>query len=143
MLFDITHRYSNKPIFTADIDCEEDAPRSWKLRLAALWGIKNKADLSEADLREADLRGANLNEAYLSEAVGGNKYVKSAQIGQYSVVYTSTHLWIGCKGNTIDWWMGAKEDDFGNPKHWEQWKENKSFIKQMIKKYPALPTKED
>ena len=76
--FAVEKRFSTDIAFTAEIDCAEDAPRSWKLRLAVLWAIKSEAnlseanlswaDLSEANLSEADLSWANLSEANLSEA---------------------------------------------------------------------------
>ena len=76
--FDVLNRSSGKVQFTAEIDCAEDVPRSWKLRLAVLWAIENKANLSRADLSWAnlsradlswaDLSGANMSEANMSEA---------------------------------------------------------------------------
>ena len=66
--FNVEKRFSTDIAFTAEIDCAEDAPRSLKLRLAVLWAIKTKADLSEADLSGADLSGADLSGADLSWA---------------------------------------------------------------------------
>ena len=68
MQFEVTKRFSPEIAFTAEIDCTEDAPRSWKLRLAVLWAIKVGADLSGADLSGANLSGADLYGANLSGA---------------------------------------------------------------------------
>ena len=63
--FEIKNRWTGKVQFTAEIECAPDAPLSWKLRLAVLWGIKNGSDLrwsdlSGSDLRDCDLRGSDL-----------------------------------------------------------------------------------
>ena len=68
MKFDVLNRASGKAQFTADINCEANRPRSWKLRLAVQWAIKTKATLSEADLSEANLSRADLSRATLSGA---------------------------------------------------------------------------
>ena len=66
--FDIHNRYSGAVLFTAEIDCADDAPRSMKLRLAVQLGISAKADLSRANLSGADLSRADLSWADLSRA---------------------------------------------------------------------------
>ena len=68
MQFEVTKRFSPEIAFTAEIDCTEDAPRSWKLRLAVLWAIKVGADLTGADLTGANLTGADLYGANLTGA---------------------------------------------------------------------------
>jgi hypothetical protein len=68
--FNIINRFSGAIKFTADINCDEDTPRSLKLGLAVKWAIENEANLSEANLRGANLSWANLSEANLSEAKG-------------------------------------------------------------------------
>jgi hypothetical protein len=69
----IKHRFTGKPIYTAEINCPEDTPENVKLGLAVRAAAQVCADLSYADLREADLtkadlRGANLSGANLSYA---------------------------------------------------------------------------
>ena len=69
--FEIKNRWTGKVQFTAEIECAPDAPLSWKLRLAVLWGIKNGSDLrwsdlSGSDLRDCDLRGSDLRWSDLS-----------------------------------------------------------------------------
>ena len=49
MKFDI-HNINGEVMFTAKIDCAEDAPRSQKLRLAVKWAIDNYVNLQRADL---------------------------------------------------------------------------------------------
>ncbi len=66
--FDVLNRFSGAVQFTAEIDCKADTPQSWKLRLAVLWGVEHRANLSRADLSRADLSGANLSRADLSWA---------------------------------------------------------------------------
>ncbi len=68
MKFDVLNRFSGKVQFTAEIDCDEDTARSWKLRLAILWAIKTKTDLSDSDLRGSDLRGSNLRGSNLRDS---------------------------------------------------------------------------
>ena len=71
--FDIMNRFSGDVQFTAEIDCLEDASRSYKIGLAVKRAIKSGANLSGADLSgahlsRADLSGANLSGANLSGA---------------------------------------------------------------------------
>jgi len=83
MKHDVKSRFTGDVRFTAEIDCPDDAPAGIKLRLAVMWAIKNRANLSgadlsgaylsgadlyRADLSGADLSGANLSGAYLSGA---------------------------------------------------------------------------
>ena len=59
MKFDI-HNINGEVMFTAKIDCAEDAPRAQKLRNANLqWADQQWADLEWDDLEwtRADLRG--------------------------------------------------------------------------------------
>jgi hypothetical protein len=68
--FDILSRFCGEVRFTAQIDCADDAPLSTKRRLAVMWAIENKANLTGAnltwaDLTRADLTGANLTGADL------------------------------------------------------------------------------
>ena len=66
--FDVHSRFTGKVQFTAEIDCDDDAPRSVKIGLAVKWGIKTGANLSCANLSGAYLSGADLSGAYLSGA---------------------------------------------------------------------------
>jgi len=64
--FNVEKRFSGQTEFTAEIDCDESAPKSWKLRLAVFFAIKNKISLTCADLTRADLTCANLTDADLT-----------------------------------------------------------------------------
>jgi hypothetical protein len=68
MKYEIRNRYTGNVQFTAEIDCEEDAPRSTKVGLAAKWAIKNGADMSGADMSYADMRDAVMSGADMSYA---------------------------------------------------------------------------
>lgn len=63
--FPIHHRFSGEVVFTATIECAEDAPFSLKMGLAAKAAIAASADLSEANLSKANLSKADLSEADL------------------------------------------------------------------------------
>ena len=76
--FNVTNRFTGAVQFTAEIDCDEDAPKSVKLGLSVKWANLWRADLSRAylsgaylsgaDLSRANLSGANLSQANLSRA---------------------------------------------------------------------------
>ena len=76
MKFNVMNRYTGEVEFTAEIDCDEGAEASVKLRLAVLWAKENDANLGGANLSYADLCGADLRYADLSYAVG---YIVGAQ----------------------------------------------------------------
>ena len=108
------------------------------------------ANLSNANLRYANLRYANLSNANLSNValwgcVGNGYEVKSLQIEEYPVVYTSDVLQIGCKRFPIEKWFSFSDQEINNlaDDALELWKEHKAFIKQLIKKFPATPTKQN
>ncbi len=65
---DIKNRYTDEVIFTAEIDCEENAPPSVRLGLAVCNALGKGANLRWADLRDADLRWADLRDANLQYA---------------------------------------------------------------------------
>ena len=139
MKFDVKSRFTGAVQFTADIDCEDDAPRAIKLGLAVKWAMKAGADLrgaylwgadlagadlrgadlagadlADANLWGADLAGANLRGAYLAGADlwgahGINDYVKCIQIDTYPITYTAEVIQIGCERHTHQEW--AEFDD--------------------------------
>ena len=81
--FNIEKRYSTEIVFTAEIDCEESAPKSLKIRLAVLWGIENKANLRGANLGGANLRYANLGGANLRYANLRGANLSGADLRQF------------------------------------------------------------
>ena len=66
--FDVMNRWTAKLLFTAEIDCAEDASASIKIGLAVKWAVKAGADLTDADLADADLARADLALANLTGA---------------------------------------------------------------------------
>ncbi len=117
------------------------------------------ADLSYANLRDADLRQANLSCAYLRQAdlfgadlrgadlmgaTGNRTHIKSIFVAEeYSIVYTSDCLQIGCESHKIeDWWNFEKDDisDMDGEKALRFWEKYKDFIRQTIELSPAEPT---
>ena len=83
--FDVLSRLSGEVKFTAEIECAEDASRSFKLGLAVKWGVESyanlhNADLSDADLQNADLRNADLSDADLSDADLQNADLRNANL---------------------------------------------------------------
>jgi hypothetical protein len=68
MKFDITNRWTGSVIFSAEIECAEDAPVSLKLGLAVKVAVKARANLAGAYLAGANLAGANLAGANLADA---------------------------------------------------------------------------
>ena len=67
--YPVYYFFTGDVLFTAQIDCSEDAPDAIKKRHAVLWAVANDQSLLRgANLRDADLRYANLRDAYLSDA---------------------------------------------------------------------------
>ena len=78
--FDIMNRFSGDVQFTAEIDCLEDASRSYKIGLSVKWAIKSGADLYRADLSGANLYRAILSEANLYGAEGADLVIARSRI---------------------------------------------------------------
>ena len=68
MKYEIKNRFTREVQFTAEIDCEESAPRSLKVGLSVKCGLKYGADLTGADLTGADLSETDLFRADLSRS---------------------------------------------------------------------------
>jgi hypothetical protein len=101
------------------------------------------ADLSNADLSHANLFHANLSYSNLSKAnlsnvdlgnanlnsVTGNKTeLRTMQVDTYSISFTKSVLWIGCKRFTHLEWENFTDDeiskmDAGALDWWKKWKE--------------------
>ena len=71
MKIDILNRFNASVMFTANIECADDAPLSIKIGLAIKIAVKANANLSGANLSGANLYWANLSKADLS---GANLY---------------------------------------------------------------------
>jgi uncharacterized protein YjbI with pentapeptide repeats len=66
MLYEIKNRFTGSVIYTADLECDENASDAVKLGLAVVAAVKAKAYLSWADLSGAYLSRTNLSRANLS-----------------------------------------------------------------------------
>ena len=110
------------------------------------------ADLSGANLSYANLRGANLSGAKLSYAdlrdarlwntTGNNREIKTIQAGNWPVVYTATHMQIGCQNHAIgEWWSFSDEEidamDSDALTWWADWK---PLLQRILEVSPATPT---
>jgi hypothetical protein len=119
MKFDITNRWSGSVMFTAEIECAEDAAYSVKLGLAVKVAVKAGADLVGANLAGANLAGANLVDANLVDAnlaganLAGAKWLGGIVINRaplqifgldYSVTILDQHMQIGCELHTLAEW---------------------------------------
>jgi len=143
MKYEIKNRYTGEVQFTADIDCEENAPTGLKVGLSAKWGVVNNANLSEADLcwadlREADLRGADLREADLREANLSRANLREANLSEadlrwadlrwadlreaglivlqlplWTAYITKTHTKIGCEYHANEEWLSFADERIG------------------------------
>ena len=60
MEFDILNRWTGNVLLTAEIECDESAPKSIKLGLAVKWAVKTGASLVGASLVGARLDGVSL-----------------------------------------------------------------------------------
>ena len=89
--FDIMNRFSGDVQFTAEIDCLEDASRSYKIGLSVKWAIKSGADLYRADLSGANLYRAILSEADLSEADLSGAILSEADL--YGAILSEANLY--------------------------------------------------
>jgi hypothetical protein len=102
------------------------------------WANLGGADLSWANLGGADLSGANLSGvdlsgADLSWATGNMREVRSMQVAHWPVVWTKTHMSIGCQSHPIeDWWeMDVSELDDNASDAWREWK---SVLREIVEK---------
>ena len=101
------------------------------------------ANLCGANLCGANLWGANLRGANLWGIKGNRVTIKSLQIEQYDIAYTSDRLQIGCKNHAIeDWWEfdDRKILEMDGRQALEWWKKWKPVIQQIIELSPAEST---
>jgi len=87
MKFEIKNWLSGAVIFTAEIECADDAPLSIKLGLAVKKAVEAKASLRSADLSYADLRSADLRSADLSYADLRSADLRSADLSSADLSY--------------------------------------------------------
>ncbi len=134
MIFDLKNCFTGKVQFAAEIECPEDTPISWKLRLAVLLAIKNKVNLSGADLRGVDLsgvdlRGANLRGVNLRGADLSNANLSGANLvvlmtNNWTIYVQPDHIRIGCQYHTAAEWFGFDDATIAkmSPRALDWWK---------------------
>ena len=125
--FNVEKRFSGQTEFTAEIDCDESAPKSWKLRLAVFFAIKNKISLTCADLTRADLTCANLTDADLTLANLTDADLSVLQTEKYTAYIQPNNIQIGGKHYTAQEWFAFSDDeieemDEGALEWWKKWK---------------------
>ncbi len=164
MKLDVTSRFTDETLFTAEIDCADDASTSIKIGLAVKWAVKTGANLyganlsranlyganldgaslSRASLSRANLYGANLSRASLDGASGVNEFIKCIQIDTYPVTYTAEVIQIGCQRHTHQEWAEFTDAEIramDGKKALEWWTKYKTWLFQTIQMCPAAPTK--
>lgn len=77
----------------------------------------------------------------LAGALGICYRIRTIQTGKWPVVYTATHMQIGCQKFHIDIWWGLSRTqiDRMHPQATEFWEKWKKTLKQIIKHSPADP----
>ena len=100
-------------------------------------------DLRGANLRHANLRDANLRGANLRDAMGNRREVKSMHVDVWHIVYTSTHIFIGCETHTTEEWkeMDDERIDSMDDDALDWWESNKAWLFDTIERFPAVPYK--
>ena len=117
------------------------------LKLASEGGYRAnliRANLRGASLSGVDLSGANLIRANLWDCTGNRLEIVSVFLfDEYSVIYTSDCIQIGCERHAIDEWRKFDDRDIikmDGKKSLEFWRKNKDFIFNIIEMKPAKPT---
>ena len=105
--FDVTNRFSGAVQFTAEIDCDENAPVSIKLGLAVKWAISARANLTDANvtgasLARADLAGANLAYANLTYAYLAYANLTGANLTDANLRAFKADLWMTLTQNRAE-----------------------------------------
>ena len=113
MKFEIKRRFTGAVKFTAEIEAQEDAPASVKLRLAVLWAIENKVDLRGSNLSGSDLSNCNL---------------RVLQTDIWTVYVQKDTIRIGCQYHSISDWGQFTDGQIANMHGraliwWKIWKD--------------------
>ena len=133
MKFEIKRRFTGAVKFTTEIEAQEDAPASVKLRLAVLWAIENKVDLSGSDLSGSDLSNCNLSGSNLS-----GSDLRDCDLRDCDLRVLQTDIWtvyvqkdtirIGCQYHSISDWGQFTDGQIANMHGraliwWKIWKD--------------------
>ena len=153
MKFEIKQRFTGAVKFTTEIEAQKDAPASVKLRLAVLWAIEKKVDLSRSDLRgcdlsgsdlrgcdlsgsdlsgsdlrDCDLRGSNLRDCDLSDCDLSGSDLRVLQTDIWNVYVQKDTIRIGCQYHSISDWAQFTDGQIANMHRsaliwWKTWKD--------------------
>ncbi len=133
MKFEIKRRFTGAVKFTTEIEAQEDAPASVKLRLAVLWAIENKVDLSGSDLSGSDLsncnlRGSNLSGSDLRDCDLRDCDLRVLQTDIWTVYVQKDTIRIGCQYHSISDWGQFTDGQIANMHGraliwWKIWKD--------------------
>ena len=143
MKFEIKRRFTGAVKFTTEIEAQEDAPASVKLRLAVLWAIENKVDLSGSDLSGSDLsncnlRGSDLSNYNLSGSNLSGSDLRDCDLRDCDLRVLQTDIWtvyvqkdtirIGCQYHSISDWGQFTDGQIANMHGraliwWKIWKD--------------------
>ena len=136
---DIYNRFTGKAIGTFPIEPMANLSCA-NLSRANLFGDDlEETNLSRANLFGAILRGANLANIKMWDTIGDGVYIKSAQLGGYSIAYTSERLQIGCENHTIGEWWAFDDDEIDamDEDALDWWRVWKPILQQIIEVSPA------
>ena len=128
MKFEIKRRFTGAVKFTTEIEAQEDAPASVKLRLAVLWAIENKVDLSGSDLSGSDLSNCNLRGSNLSDCDLRGSNLRVLQTDIWTVYVQKDTIRIGCQYHSISDWGQFTDGQIANMHRraliwWKIWKD--------------------
>jgi Pentapeptide repeats (8 copies) len=100
------------------------------------------ANLYYADLNGANLGGANLNGVKLHYVTGNGAEIITLQTRRYRIVYTFTHMAIGCCQFSIEQWLAMPDDqiDLLDTGALDWWAHHKRWIQDAIEMNPAVST---
>ena len=88
--YPIKHKETVETLFlVSDIDCDDDAPESFKKGLAIFCVIKNKHSLKDADLSFSYLEGADLRGADLSGSDLQGSYLRNSNLQGSDLSYSN------------------------------------------------------
>ena len=125
MKFDILNKFTDKVIFTTDIECGEDELPSIQLGLAVKCAVENHANLSYANLSSADLSATNLRYADLVVIL----------LPLWTVYVQSEYTRIGCKYFKNSEWLSFTDEEIAgmDSQALEWWNKYKPIIETTIK----------
>lgn len=102
-----------------------------------------KARLPHASFHDACTDGANFIDAKLNNVIGDGIRIRTLQLEPYNVVYTHTHMSIGCKTFPIDDWWKITPEEAADMSELEDaatlWESLKPILQALVTAMPAKP----